>query len=200
MSLLSELLFPAYRRKVLGLLLLHPEKHYHVREIARITHTVAGSLHRELSKLANAEVLIREGSGNQVYYQANRLCPIFDELVSILRKTSGIVDVLVEALEPISDKIKVALVYGSVARGKETAGSDVDVLILGDIEYDDVINALYKPQEIIGREINPKIYGMEEWKNLLDNNNSFAKEIVRKQKLFIKGDSNDLKKPSRKKH
>lgn len=200
MSLLSELLFPVYRRKVLGLLLLHPGKHYHVREIARITQTVAGSLHRELSKLANAEVLIREGSGNQVYYQANRTCLIFDELVSILRKTSGILDVLSEALEPIVEKIQVALVYGSVASDKETTNSDVDVLIIGEVEYTDVVNALYKPQEIIGREINPKIYGIEEWSNLLDNNNSFVKEILRKQKLFIKGDSNDLKKLSRKKY
>jgi len=94
MELISSFLFSEYRQRVLGLLLLHPEVRYHVREIARLTHTTAGTLHRELSKLAKAEVLIREVSGNQVYYKANPTFPIFEELVSILKKTSGLVDVI----------------------------------------------------------------------------------------------------------
>jgi DNA-binding transcriptional ArsR family regulator len=81
MSLLSTLLFSGYRSKILGLLLLHPENRYHVREIARLTGTVAGSVHRELSKLAKAEILVKEVSGNQVYYSANRNCIIYEELV-----------------------------------------------------------------------------------------------------------------------
>jgi DeoR/GlpR family transcriptional regulator of sugar metabolism len=87
----TSIIFSEYRRRVLGLLLLHPENRYHVREIARLTSTTAGTLHRELSKLATAQVLIREVSGNQVDYQANRSFPIFDELASILKKTSGMV-------------------------------------------------------------------------------------------------------------
>ncbi|HEX4044149.1 MAG TPA: hypothetical protein VHZ76_00605 [Gammaproteobacteria bacterium] len=89
MALITSFLFSEYRQQVLGLLLLHPETRYHVREIARLTHTAAGSLHRELSKLAKAQVLIREVSGHQVYYQANTAFPIFAELASILRKTAG---------------------------------------------------------------------------------------------------------------
>ncbi len=88
MSLLSTLIFQEYRRKVLGLLLLHPEKSYHVREIARLTNTVPGSLHRELTKLSKAEVLNRKVIGNQVCYRANKACPIYEELSSIIRKTS----------------------------------------------------------------------------------------------------------------
>lgn len=86
MSSISSLLFNEYRRRVLGLLLLHPETRYHVREIARLTSTAAGTLHRELLKLAKAQLLLREVSGNQVFYQANRASPIFDELASILGK------------------------------------------------------------------------------------------------------------------
>src|SRR3990172_5768635 len=139
MSLISSLLFPGYRRRVLGLLLLHPENRYHVREIARLTSTVPGSLHRELSRLAKAQVLIREVSGNQVHYQANQNCPIFEELASILRKTSGIVDVLAEAVAPLASKIKVALVFGSVGSGTENSRSDVDILIIGDIDFTDAV-------------------------------------------------------------
>lgn len=192
MSLISSLLFPGYRRRVLGLLLLHPESRYHVREIARITHTVPGSLHRELSKLAEAQILIRENTGNQVYYRANPACLIFEELMNILQKTSGLKEVLENALAPLSKKIDVAFVFGSIARGKENTGSDIDILIIGNISFVDAVTALHPAQNIVGREINPKIYRMAEWQKLLDNKNSFAEEILNSQKLFILGGANDL--------
>ena len=87
----TSILFSEYRRRVLGLLLLHPDERYHVREIARLTNTTAGTLHRELSKLAKANVLLRELSGNQVYYQANRNFPIYTEIASILKLFSAII-------------------------------------------------------------------------------------------------------------
>ncbi|HSW75980.1 MAG TPA: nucleotidyltransferase domain-containing protein [Candidatus Saccharimonadales bacterium] len=191
--MLTSFLFPEYRQKVLGLLLLHPETRYHVREIARLTNTTAGSLHRELSKLAKAQVLIREVSGNQVYYQANSTFPIFEELASILRKTSGLVDVLKNALTPLEEKIAVAFVFGSVGSGTESSGSDVDVLIIGEIGFADAVTALYSAQTIVGREINPKVYKKAEWKKLVNNKNTFAQEILNKPKLFIIGTANDLK-------
>ncbi|GCB02436.1 winged helix-turn-helix domain-containing protein [Ralstonia sp. SET104] len=95
---LSETLFSEYRRRALGLLLLRPENAYHVREIARLTGTPPGTLHKELSKLANVGILTRARNGNQVIYQADRTCPIFEELASIMRKTSGLADVLAQAL------------------------------------------------------------------------------------------------------
>jgi len=140
-------LFPEYRRRVLGLLLLHPEERYHVREIARLTNTTAGTLHRELSKPAKANLLIRELSGNQVYYQANRNFPIYKELTSILKKTSGLVDVLFDALAALADKIEVAFVFGSVAKGTENLGSDIDVLVIGNIDFSDMVIVLYSVQE-----------------------------------------------------
>lgn len=84
---LAELSFTEYRRKALGLLLLHPDQAYHVREIARLTGTVAGTLHKELSKLADAGVLVKQTSGNQVLYQANPVCPIYQELSGVVKKT-----------------------------------------------------------------------------------------------------------------
>ena len=191
-SPLATLLFKDYRRRVLGLLLLHPEKHYHVREIARLTGTVAGTLHKELTSLADAGVLVKEPIGNQVEYSANRDCPIFEELASILRKTSGIVDVLADALILISKKIAVAFVFGSVARGKETAGSDIDVLVVGEITFTEVVKALYPVQEILGREINPKVYSKKEWKKMLRSEDAFIKEVMANDKLFIVGGANEL--------
>lgn len=192
-------LLPESRQRVLGLLLLHPQVRYHVREIARLTNTSAGSLHRELSKLAKAQVLLREVSGQQVYYQANVDFPIFNELASILRKTSGLADVLATALAPLAEKIQIAFIFGSVARGAENLFSDVDVMIIGEIGFAEAVKALYSAQTIINREINPKVYQRKEWEKLVKDNSAFVKEILSKPKIFIIGNNNDIEQFSRNK-
>ena len=83
-------IFSPYRRQVLALLLLRPDERFHVRELERLTGISAGSLHRELKAMAEAGLLIREHQGNQVLYQADRSCSIFEELASIFRKTVGL--------------------------------------------------------------------------------------------------------------
>lgn len=191
-SKLAELLFSDYRRKVLGLLLLHPDKQYHVREIARLTNTVAGTLHKELSRLADAEILQKQSTGNQVLYSANRNNPVFEELAGILRKTSGVVDVLADFLVPLHEKIHVAFVFGSVASGSETSVSDIDLLIIGRVKFSEVVESVYGAQEILGREVNPKIYSRKEWKRLRSISDAFIKEVMSKPKLFIFGTENEL--------
>ena len=191
-SKLAELLFKDYRRRALGLLLLHTDKRYHVREIARLTGTVAGTLHKELARLADAGLLLKETVGNQVFYGANRDCPIFEELASILRKTSGLTDVLAGALASLSDRIAVAFVYGSMASGKEAAGSDVDLLIIGDVDFSEIAKAVYSAQEVLGREINPKVYGKQEWKRMLKDKDAFITEVLKKPRLFIAGSEHEL--------
>jgi DNA-binding transcriptional ArsR family regulator len=113
-----EILFGAYRRQILGLLLLRADETFYVREIARVTGVPAGSIHRELKALSDASLLTRTSSGNQVRYQANRECPIYEELAGIFRKTAGLADVLRELLQPLGKKIEFALVFGSVAAGQ----------------------------------------------------------------------------------
>ncbi len=116
---LVELLFGTYRRQVLSLLLLHPDQSFYVREIGRLARVPAGSLHRELGALAEAGLLTRGASGNQVRYQADRSCPVFEELAGIFRKTAGLADVLRDSLEPLGQAVRIAFVFGSVAQGKE---------------------------------------------------------------------------------
>jgi predicted nucleotidyltransferase len=194
---LASVLFKDYRRRVLGLMLLHPGESYHVREVARLTGTVAGTLHKELATLANAGILVRTSRGNQVLYSANRDCPVFEELASILRKTSGMVDVLANALTPLSEKIDSACIFGSVARGEETAHSDVDILLVGVAGFAEIAKALYPCHELLGREVNPKVYGIEEWGEMVRNGDGFAREIVSKPKMFIIGGNEAFEKVSR---
>lgn len=190
--MLASLLFGDYRQKVLTRLLLHPEQRYHVREIARLTGTSAGTLHKELTRLAQAGVLTREEIGNQVRYGANRQCPIYSELAGILRKTVGLADVLKDALSALRERLALALVFGSVARGEEGPGSDVDVLLVGEIGFAEVVRALHEAQSRIGREINPVVLSPAEFRNKVKGGDAFLAEVLGGRKLSLIGHENEL--------
>ena len=189
---LLDLLFGSYRQRVLGLLLLQPGERFHVRELARQTGTTAGTLHRELSKLAEAGLLIRERQGNQVLYQANRACPVFAELAGLFRKTSGTVPALQEALREWTPHIRFALVFGSLARGTETAGSDIDLLVIGEASFGNVVKALYPAQTLLQREINPVVYSVDEFHARLREREPLLLEILAKPRLYLIGNEHDF--------
>jgi predicted nucleotidyltransferase len=126
-----------------------------------------------------------------VSYQANRNSLIFDELASILRKTSGIADVLAEALTPFAQQIDFALVFGSVASGKAGVDSDIDLLVVANAGYSEIVKALYPAQQQLRREINPKLYLPEEWKLALVEHSVFIRELLEKPVIKIIGDMDD---------
>ncbi len=190
---LGTLFFGAYRRQVLGLLLLHPEESFHLREIARATNTQPGTLRRELALLTEAGVLRRERVGNQVRYQADPACPIYEELRGILKKTVGVVDALRQALSPLADNILVAFVYGSLASGGERKSSDVDVMIVGAVSFEEVVAALHPYESQLRREINSNVYDPGEFKKKAKEKGSFLSHVLEAPKLFILGRENDLR-------
>lgn len=192
---LASLLFGAYRRGALALLLLHPENSLHVREIARATGKIPGTLVRELNQLADAGILLRKPVGNQVHFQANPACPIYEELRGILKKTSGLAGVLRGALEPLAHRINAAFVYGSLARGDERAGSDVDVMIVGDPKLADVVHALAPAQEALRREINPNVYRTAEFEAKLAEGEPFLRRVMEDRKIYLIGGEDDLRQP-----
>lgn len=189
---LATVLFPEYRRRVLGLLLLHPEEALHGREIARRTGLPAGTLTRELRRLADVGLLTQVRRGNQLIYAANRQSPIFSELSGILRKTSGVADVLRDALAPVAMRIQCAFVFGSVARGAETEGSDIDLLVIGEVGFGEIVEALYPAQSALGREINPKVFSVQEWRGQLKQKKAFAADVLRKPKIYIVGGEHEV--------
>ncbi len=188
---LSSLLLPEYRRRVLGLLLLRPDEALHGREIARRTGLPAGTITRELTKLAEVGLLKRTKRGNQQVYSADTSGPIFTELASILRKTSGLADVLVQALAPAAHKLRLAFVFGSVARGQETAGSDVDVMLVGDLGFREAVELLHPCQDTLGRELNPKIFSTREFTERAATE-PFLIDVLAKPKIFLIGNAHDL--------
>lgn len=188
----SDTLFSGYRRRVLALLLLRPDEAFHVREIARLTGTSAGTLHKELSRLAQAGILRSERRGNQLAYLANRASPIYDELASIMRKTSGVADVIANTLAPLAAGIEVAFIFGSVARGQERADSDIDLMMIGSAGFADAVTQLYPAQSALGREINPKVIAPADWRGSVQRGDAFALDLLSKPKIFVVGNEHEL--------
>ena len=189
----ASVLFPAlYRRQVLSLLFLNPDRKLHVREIARLTGTTAGTLNKELARLYETGLLERERVGNQLRYWANRSHQIYPELAAILRKTVGLATVLLEALAPLAKKIRVAFVFGSIARGSESVGSDIDVMIIGSLSFGATVDALFPVQERLGREINPKVFSVSEWNAKLVRKDAFVTQVLADPKIFLIGSEDEL--------
>ena len=185
---LSNLLFPnGTRRKVLAWLLMHPDRSIHLRELARRTQVTPGTLKKELDALSRAGLLLSQRVGNQVQFQANVQHPVFPELQALVRKTVGLTDVLQQALSPLQPEIDLAFVFGSMASGSAHAGSDVDVMVVGNVGFGQVVDALHSAQTTLGREINPKVMSTAEWAQKRAEGNPFVQELLNKPKLILHG-------------
>jgi predicted nucleotidyltransferase len=191
---LSATLFGKTRRAVLGLLYSHVEETFYLRQIARTAGVGLGAVQRELKKLSEAGIITRKARGRQIYYQANPECPVYAELRNMVVKTIGIGDVLRAALVPLADRIRVAFLFGSLVRGGQRSSSDVDVIVVGNVTFGEVVSALGRVQETIRREINPLVYPPEEFRSKLAADHHFLKKALEGTKFFLIGDDYELAK------
>lgn len=190
---LSEALFTKTQRKLLGLLFGHPDRSYYANEIVRHANSGIGAVQRELERLTAAGLLAVEPVGNQRHYRANRESPIFAELRGITMKTFGVTDVLREALEPLAKKIRLAFIYGSLAKGTDTAKSDIDLMVISDsLTYAEVFGALEPAIGTLARPVNPSVYTRRELAKRVDGGNVFIKRVLTQPKLWLIGGDDDL--------
>ena len=189
---IASALFGTVRQRVLALLFGHPEESFYVREITRIVDAGHGVVQRELKQLAETELIIRTQRGRQVYYRANRDCPIFSELRSIILKTVGLADVLREALTPLRDQIEVAFVYGSIAEGTDRSASDVDLMIIGEVGLREISQVLPDVHTTLGREVNAVTMTPKELADRVAQSEHFITTVLQSPKIFLIGDENEL--------
>jgi len=194
---LGDVLFGQTRGSVLRLLFGQPDRAFYVRQIAREIGTSVGSVQRELETLSQIGLIQRSVSGHQVYYQANREHPVFSEIHSLIAKTVGVFQMLTSALKPLADRISLAFVYGSLARGDESAASDVDLMIVGEVTLEEILARLTPVESRIGRPVNPTVYSAREFKSKLQGGNHFLRSVVDGEKVVLMGEDDELGKVGR---
>jgi len=188
---LSDTLFGRTRGAVLAVLYGHVGESYYLRQLARLTGIALGPVQRELRQLVVAGLVTKRIQGTQTLFTANESSPVFAEMRSIVAKTVGMHDVLLESLRPLESNIDLAFVYGSVARAGETEQSDVDLMVVGTARFADVVDRIADAQKTLNREINPTVYATKEFTSKLHGN--FLKTVLGDKKLFIIGDEDDLR-------
>lgn len=189
---LSAALFGRTRREILALLFGHPDESYYLRQLVRSAGLGLGAVQREAKRLTDAGIFRRTVRGRQVYYQANPECPLFEELKSLAVKTAGLADVLRDGLVPLAGQINVAFIYGSVARLKQTSGSDVDLMVIGDVSFGNIVSALATAQETLSREINPTVYSPAEFRSKRKARHHFLSSVLKDEKVFLIGNEHEI--------
>lgn len=177
------------REELLTLYFTTPNKKYYLRELERILNFSVGNIRRELIKLESTGLFLSENKGNLVYYYLNKSYPLFKELKSIIFKTSGAPKMLQNILNKF-DGIDRAFIYGSFAKGEEREGSDIDLLIIGEVNEDKLIEVISNVERKLQREINYSIYGKEDFKKKEKEGNPFILDILKEKKIFLIGDEN----------
>jgi predicted nucleotidyltransferase len=191
--MLETLLGSRLRAKVLGWLFSHPDERYFVRQLTALLKEDSTNVSRELARLEKTGILVSTIEGRQKYYQANRQSPLFNELHGLMLKTVGAADVIKKALEPRRADIKLAFIFGSVARKAEDRFSDIDLLVVGDITFGEVVDLISTAEEALSRELNPVVYTLTEFNKRLSENHYFIRDVLSGDKIFVIGDENELK-------
>lgn len=190
---LSSALFSKVQQRVLALIFSHPQRSFYCSEIVRNVRSGVGAVERELSKLERSGLVSIERIGNQKHYRANQAAPIFEELRGLVEKTVGLAEPIKKALEPYAAAIESAFVYGSVAKGTDTARSDIDLMVIGDdLNYSDLYTAVQNIENKLRRRVHPLFLTSEDWRRRTSDNASVFSKISRSAKIFIIGSEKDL--------
>lgn len=185
---LADALFTKVQQRVLALLFGNPGRSFYANELIALAGSGTGAVQRELARLAASGLVTVSHVGNQKHYQANAASPVYEELRGLVLKTSGLVDVLRVALQPLAARIESAFVYGSVAKQQDTAGSDIDLMVVSDtLSYADLFAALEGAAEKLGRAVNPTVYSRKELDKRVRSDNAFIKRVWSQPRLQVIG-------------
>jgi predicted nucleotidyltransferase len=185
-------LFTPVKQGILGSIYGQPDRWWYLSELASVAGKTPSSLQRELKKLAASGIVRTKRDGARVYFQAETESPLFEPLSMLIARTMGVVENLKQAIEPIAGGIAFAFVYGSVARGEERSGSDIDLIVVGDVGLA-VLARVLRPLEMkFRREFDARCYSADEFRSKLDDGNHFLVSILQEPKLFIIGNQNDV--------
>jgi predicted nucleotidyltransferase len=177
----------------LAIFFSRPSARYQLNQVIALANSGRGAVQRELKKLVRAGIVHQSVIDGRKLYEANRQSPLFEELHGLILKTVGLLEPLSKALQPLSKKMDVVFVYGSVAKGEDSAKSDIDLMIITrNVAYPEIYEVLQKLERKLRRPINPNILSPDEWKEKLSEKNSFVSRISEQAKLFVIGSDDEL--------
>ncbi len=190
MNILAELVCSKVRAELFRLLFGFDAEELHLREIQRRTAFAIATVRQDIEKLEKTGIVNRRRDGNRVYFRANSQHPLYPEIRQLVMKTTGVSDVLRSCLQAAD--IRVAFVFGSMASGTARPGSDIDLMVIGDIGLRKLSSLLMEASQHLGREINPHILSDIEFRRRVGQRDHFLESVLRSDKIFVIGSAHDL--------
>lgn len=191
MSQLSEILSSKVRADVFRLLFGIDDESLHMREIERRSGCAIGTIQTELKKMLRLNLVLKRKDGNRLYYRANKAHQLYADIRSIVLKTNGLAELVYKALKN-EPAIKIAFVFGSFARNAEKSGSDLDLMVIGNLGLRKLTDVLSGVTSIIHRDINPYVLTKEEFHKRIIEDDHFISNVMNSPKIFIIGSENEL--------
>ena len=189
---LADALFTTTQQRLLALLFGQPGRSFFASELIRLTGSGSGAVQRELKRFASSGLVSVSPIGRQKHYQANPDCPVFEEMSGIVRKTLALAEPIRRVLEPLAARVEFALVYGSVAEGTETAGSDIDLLVVADgVMLEELYEALSPVETGLARRISPTLYTSREFEERRAAGNPFLTNVLAGEHVILIGGEGD---------
>jgi predicted nucleotidyltransferase len=186
---IASALFSDSQSRVFRWVFGQPERSFHLSELRRLTGLGSASLQRELGKLAGAGLVRSEKVGNLRVFQANTESPVYEELAGLTRKTLGAHPEVLEALAPIQAKLDLAFIYGSFAKGTDTATSDIDLVLVGkNLLLSEILELLLPVESLLGRKVNPTLYTPGEYKRRRAQKDSFLNRVLARPVIPLIGE------------
>ena len=190
---LADALFAKVQQRVLGVLFGNPHRTFYANEVIGLARSGTGAVQRELARLEASSLVTVTRVGKQKHYQANAASPLYEELRALVLKTFGLADVLRAALAPAASSIRAAFVYGSIAKGEDTAASDIDLMVISDsVSYADLFASLQSLEAELGRPVNPTVMTPAVWRSKRSRKGSFSSRIASQPRVFVLGTDDDL--------
>lgn len=180
-----DFMFSERQQKVLRALILHDGLPFSVSDLIRLAGPGHGATQRILDNLEASGIVTKNSRGNQRLYRMNHDHPIYPELRSICLKTFGLADVIARELKPLAPKIDMAFVFGSLAKGEERPDSDVDLMIVGEIDHFELGESLDRLKVELGREIDLNLHSRQEWEAL--QSDRIIRAISSDRKIMVAG-------------
>lgn len=189
--MLVNLFTSKLRVELLALFFMRSEGTFYLGEIVKHTGADRGNISRELRNLESIGLLISRKEGNLKYYSLNRTYLLYDELRSIILKTRGAVGTLKETISKAKN-IDYAFIYGSIAAGTETAKSDIDLMVIGEISMENLLSLMRGPERTLGRQINSSLYGAKEYGNRMKKKDPFVARVMTEPRIVLMGEEDEL--------
>jgi predicted nucleotidyltransferase len=190
---MASALFSTTQQRMFGLLFGQPNRRFYANELITLTRSGSGAVQRELQRLTGAGLVTSTNEGSRRYFQANVAAPVFSELRSIALKTVAAAEPLQSALQLLAPQIALAVVYGSVAKGRETAFSDLDLLVVSDsLTLEQLYKALTVAEEQLSRKVSITLYTRAEFRRRLADKNPFLTKVLGDDQIILMGNPHEL--------